>query len=370
MKKAANFVKIFITLARPPLILLLLLFLGVGLSVGGWDGQLGSALLPILSVSTFIVAAVALNDIADQEVDRVNMANIKNRPMLTLGATERTMKAVAAAGSFLSLVSSVFISFTAVAAILAGLTMALAYSFKFSSKGFFGAMLLPLGYCAVPFTVGFEAAGTHWGLRVVGIVTALYGGFLGRIILKDFRDVVGDSLLGKRTFLVRHGKNRTLATSGAFWCISLSVPWLAGLSLAASVSFEVQAIAVLILIYTLSKTVSARQEANLISSIAILGRGGLLAMIMSYQLGNWALWATISLFTLVTLTMAIHTALRGPLLHSKLEAEMRYYQVVNEKQGWLESAPKAAVTAGRNVEGETPMQNDHGKNVDSAGGNG
>ena len=37
------------------------------------------------------------------------------------------------------------------------------------------------------------------------LLAGLYVGFIGRILLKDFRDVRGDALFGKRTFLVRHG---------------------------------------------------------------------------------------------------------------------------------------------------------------------
>lgn len=44
-------------------------------------------------------------------------------------------------------------------------------------------------------------------------VGALYLGFIGRILLKDFRDVRGDALFGKRTFLVRHGRRATCAVS-------------------------------------------------------------------------------------------------------------------------------------------------------------
>ena len=51
----------------------------------------------------------------------------------------------------------------------------------------------------------------------LALLAALYVGFVGRIVLKDFRDVVGDRLFGKRTFLVRHGRRTTCVLSAACW---------------------------------------------------------------------------------------------------------------------------------------------------------
>jgi 4-hydroxybenzoate polyprenyltransferase len=45
----------------------------------------------------------------------------------------------------------------------------------------------------------------------------------GRILLKDFRDVHGDAMFGKRTFLVRHGRGVTCAVSACCWTAGTAV---------------------------------------------------------------------------------------------------------------------------------------------------
>ena len=55
------------------------------------------------------------------------------------------------------------------------------------------------------------------------LLAGLYAGFVGRILLKDFRDVRGDALFGKRTFLVRHGRGATCTLSAIFMTLGVSV---------------------------------------------------------------------------------------------------------------------------------------------------
>ena len=64
----------------------------------------------------------------------------------------------------------------------------------------------PACYVAVPFLVGSFSVRATIGWQQLGLLAGLYLGFVGRIVLKDFRDLKGDALVGKRTFLVRHGR--------------------------------------------------------------------------------------------------------------------------------------------------------------------
>lgn len=57
---------------------------------------------------------------------------------------------------------------------------------------------------AVLYLLGIFAARGSVGRTDLLLLAGLYAGFIGRIVLKDFRDVRGDALFGKRTFLVRH----------------------------------------------------------------------------------------------------------------------------------------------------------------------
>ena len=78
-------------------------------------------------------------------------------------------------------------------------------------------LALPACYVAVPYLVGVLSARGHVRVSDLPLLAALYVGFIGRIILKDFRVVRGDALFGKRTFLVRRGRVSTCRVSAALW---------------------------------------------------------------------------------------------------------------------------------------------------------
>src|SRR5205085_2049107 len=77
---------------------------------------------------------------------------------------------------------------------------------RISDRGAVASFLLPVGYVAVPFLVGFFGVGGRLRARDFVLLAGLWVTFVGRILLKDFRDVEGDAMFGKRTYLVRHGR--------------------------------------------------------------------------------------------------------------------------------------------------------------------
>ena len=83
-------------------------------------------------------------------------------------------------------------------------------------------MLLPLGYVAIPYLVGVLTVQPSVDGRQLALLGGLYVAFIGRIMLKDFRDVRGDELFGKRTFLLRHGH---VATAGPAPPAGWPAPW-------------------------------------------------------------------------------------------------------------------------------------------------
>ena len=94
-------------------------------------------------------------------------------------------------------------------------------------------MLLPLGYVAVPYLLGIFAVRSTITPNDLLLLGGLYAGFIGRIVLKDFRDVRGDALFGKRTFLVRHGRRATCIFSAAFLVLGVGVlPFVRDLTVA------------------------------------------------------------------------------------------------------------------------------------------
>jgi hypothetical protein len=148
----------------------------------------------------------------------------------------------------------------------------------------------------------------------------LYLGFIGRILLKDFRDVRGDALFGKRTFLVRHGRRATCSVSAAAF-VAGTVGMLVAIQhvTATLACFEAAFLAgVLAALRALRAEPTARREEALISSIAILGRGMLLLVLahLSMMAAHWARpWyvAVLVLLSLGILGQAARMMLQGPV---------------------------------------------------------
>jgi hypothetical protein len=180
------------------------------------------------------------------------------------------------------------------------------------------SLLLPAGYVAVPYLVGVIAGRGSVQPGDLVLLGGLYVGFIGRILLKDFRDVRGDALFGKRTFLVRHGRRRTCQLSAACWVAGTAAlaavrqpTWtLAG-------AWGAQLIVALWLLRALSVERSARRDEALVSAIAVVGRGMVLALLAHFSMtdAGWparAYLAVIGMLATVTLGQAFAMARRGP----------------------------------------------------------
>src|SRR5207244_1071369 len=106
--------------------------------------------------------------------------------------------------------------------VTAGLVLSVAYSFpplRLSARGFLTLLVLPLGYVVLPFLVGAYSVGSTLGPHGLVLLAGLSVVFVGRIALKDFRDVEGDAVYGKRTFLLRRGRANTCAFSALCWVL-------------------------------------------------------------------------------------------------------------------------------------------------------
>ena len=106
--------------------------------------------------------------------------------------------------------------------------------------------------------------------------------FIGIIILKDFRDVIGDAKFGKRTFLVRHGNKVTCIIAGGASTIGSMM--LAVFYFRTNHLFAGLLIGVLILVLRqlqqLSLQPTIKKQLLTIGSIGKLGNGALLAILV------------------------------------------------------------------------------------------
>ena len=147
----------------------------------------------------------------------------------------------------------------------------------------------------------------------------LYIGFIGRILLKDFRDVRGDLLFGKRTFLVRHGRRPTCALALGCWLTGSFVLAAIGYkSPALVVAYGAFAFVTALLLRALSSAQGARRDEKLIAALAIVGRGSVLVLLAGLDMASahWparGMTTVLCTLTLVTLGQARAMVMRGPL---------------------------------------------------------
>ncbi len=314
-------VRVFVVLARPPLLLLLAMSGALGAASAGAALEVAPAVRAFLVVVPCVVYAVSLNDLADIEVDRVNLAGSRDRPLVSALGVARDVRVVAAVALALALAAAWSVGPVSLAVTVLGLAVATAYSvppFSLSGRGVVGPLVLPLCFLAVPFAVGVDAAGGRWGVEQVALLGALYAGFVGRLLVKDFRDVRGDALLGKRTFLVRRGRARTCALSGALWIGgSFALLVVPAVSLGLVLCWvSVTGVAIVIL-GLLARSSTPRRDEALVTGLAVCGRALVLLLLLHLALveqgaSNLRSAILLGATTVLLLASAVDVSARGP----------------------------------------------------------
>ena len=322
-------IRIVIALIRPPVLILLGLFAAVGLAQGGVIDDPFALARVLVVVAGFLLASVVVNDLADEAIDRVNLPNDASRPLVTGAGSRRELPWIAIVSAIVSASAAASIGWRALVVLAGGFALSLAYSLRpvrLSDRGAVASLLLPAGYVAVPFLTGLVLVRAHVSVGDGVLLGGLYLGFIGRILLKDFRDVRGDALFGKRTFLVRYGRRVTCATSGVCWVLgSLALVGIRERSpmlIAAQIAWVVVALA---LLRALADDRGARRDEALISAIAIVGRGMVLTLIAHLGMADagWsaaAAAATLATILVISLGQAHTMAHTGPVSRLRVPA--------------------------------------------------
>jgi 4-hydroxybenzoate polyprenyltransferase len=287
-------IRLTVLMARPAVLVLLAMFTSTGLAQAGHAGDTWLLAHALIVVAGFVVFSVACNDLADVAVDRVNLAGDPRRPLAAGTASRREFVVTGAVAAAVALGASATLRWPALAVTAAGLTLSAGYSLRpvrVADRGALASLLLPACYVAVPYLVGiFAARGTVRGADLL-LLGGLYVGFIGRILLKDFRDVRGDALFGKRTFLVRHGRRWTCLVSAACW-IAGAVVLLAAVrhpTVSLVATYAVCVGTALGLLRALSVDRGPRRDERLVSGTAIVGRGMILTL-LAYLTMTEARW--------------------------------------------------------------------------------
>jgi len=181
--------------------------------------------LAIFVIAAWYIHAASSNDYADRYIDAINLKNAKDRPLITKDISYRQLWIIHFASGAAALLLASFWGLIAVVAMVGMLAMDYFYSFKpirISDRGIVSQFVLAVGYVFYPFSLGYWSTSMHSGYAWL-LALGVYLGFVGRLLLKDFRDVKGDKKHGKMTFLLRHGARTTCIVSGVFWFLALVV---------------------------------------------------------------------------------------------------------------------------------------------------
>lgn len=208
--------RLYVVMLRYRVAAMVALFLLLGAAREG-ELRLGwRYVFAVLALASSYVSATALNDLADEEIDRVNHPRDAGRPLVEGTAGRRDLLVLCFAAAGLALAAAVPLGWQAVALIAAALTISQAYSagpLRISYRVGGAPPALAVAYVLVPYSLGIVAARGDLRHAASLLTLALVLLFGARIVLKDFRDRMGDAQFGKRTILLRFGKAATCAVS-------------------------------------------------------------------------------------------------------------------------------------------------------------
>jgi 4-hydroxybenzoate polyprenyltransferase len=275
-------IRLVMLLARPAVVLLLALFTATGAAQAGAVHVTAQVALALACVAGFLLFSVACNDLADQAIDQVNLPG--KRPLAAGLLGRREFAVIGGVAGVVALAAGALIGWPAAAVVTAGMAVSAAYSLRpvrLASRGAVAPIVLPACYVAVPYLLGVLAAGGRPRPGTLALLGGLYLGFTGRIVLKDFRDMRGDALFGKRTFLVRHGRVPTCVLSASCWLAGTIVILAAArrMTLPFAVAEAACLAGALVLLRALAADRGGRRDEAIISAIAITGRAMVLLLL-------------------------------------------------------------------------------------------
>lgn len=175
----------------------------------------------VLILAMSHIAATSMNDIADKDIDAVNLKS-STRPLVTGQASQKDLLILVIVVSVGVVLCALVMGTTALVIVALSLFINYLYSMPpihLSHRAFAAPVALSALYAVLPYCLGVVSARGSLSRYDVSFLLGLSLLFCGRILLKDFRDRVGDAAYGKRTFLVRYGKTATCIAS--FSCIIL-----------------------------------------------------------------------------------------------------------------------------------------------------
>ena len=116
--------RVTLVLARPAVVALLGMFTAVGMAAAGEPDDPLLLARALVVVAAFLLFAISVNDLADEAIDRVNLAGDPRRPLVVGTATHRQMRIVAGVAAVVALGGGIALGGPIVLVILGGLVFA------------------------------------------------------------------------------------------------------------------------------------------------------------------------------------------------------------------------------------------------------
>jgi len=181
-------------------------------------------ILALLILAFWYMHATTTNDFADLEIDKINLKSANDRPLVSGLISKRQLWIIHSISALMTLFLAQFYGLGAVVLTIVMFAIDYTYSlrpFRLSDRGIIAQLVLSFAYVFYPLSIGYWSVseGTYPWTLAIGIYIA----FVARMLLKDFRDVEGDEAYGKRTFLIRHGRKKTIYLSLLLWLLSTIV---------------------------------------------------------------------------------------------------------------------------------------------------
>jgi len=289
-----------------------------------WHGGLTGIGWPVVSMmlalASSYVCATSVNDIADREIDGINHPKDAGRPLVTGAAQVRDLWLLFVVAGILAVGLPLTVGSLAVGIMALSVGIGVLYSLppvELSHRTFLAPLTLAIAYVGVPYWVGVVAVGGNLGVSDLLPMFALYLLFVGRIVLKDFRDREGDAAFGKPTFLLRYGKRATCLLSLGAVCAgdALLVAALADRAWLATL-LQLYVAVVAFMLFRLYRADDRREEQISIGVGARMGNGLLTTLLGALVLANsgadTTVQATFALALAVVYTVLFAKFLRNP----------------------------------------------------------
>jgi len=292
--------KLYVVMLRYRVAAMVALFMLLGAAREG-PLELGADyLFAAIALASSYVSATALNDLADERIDKVNHPRDAGRPLVEGTATRGELRILSMLAAGLALLAATPLGVRGVGLLVVALVVSQVYSarpVRLSYRVAGAPLALGVGYVLVPYSLGIVAAGGSLLHAWSPLTCGLFLLFAARIMLKDFRDREGDARYGKPTLLLSYGKTATCVMS---LCSLLAGDIVLSIALGPGVAILAQpfVLAIASMLWTLWQSADARAEQIAIGIGAKMGNGLLLCVLTWLVLeGRGASIAETSLLT-------------------------------------------------------------------------